>query len=90
MLAELERIEQDALSALQQVEDEEGLEQWRISHLGRSSPLMQVFDQVGQMPKADRPAVGRRANQVKRNVEVALEEKAETLRRAALERALKA
>lgn len=90
MLAELERIEQNALSALQQVEDEAGLEQWRISHLGRSSPLMQAFDQLGQMPKEDRPAVGRRANHVKRNLEVALEEKAGTLKQAALERALKA
>ncbi len=90
MLAKLEKIEKNALSALKIVENEKGLEQWRIKHLGRSSPLMRAFDQLGQMPKEERPAFGRRANQVKLNLEAALEKKNETLKQEALEGALKA
>ena len=61
------------------IEDLESLEQWRIVKLGRSSSLMRVFDQLGQMPKEDRPAVGRRANEVKKALESAHSDKIENL-----------
>ena len=69
MLKKLDLIKSDSLSSLDAVEDLESLEQWRIINLGRSSSLMQVFDQLGQMPKEDRPSVGRRANEVKKALE---------------------
>jgi phenylalanyl-tRNA synthetase alpha chain len=90
MLAELEKIEKQALSHLETVHDEAGLEQWRVKHLGRSSALMGVFDQMGRIPKEQRPAVGRRANQVKRTLEAALEEKSGALEQAALAHSLSA
>lgn len=79
MLKELDLIENDALSTLDAIEDLESLEQWRIVNLGRSSSLMRVFDQLGQMPKEDRPAVGRRANEVKKALESAHSDKIENL-----------
>lgn len=90
MLAELEKIEKRALSDLEMVADEAGLEQWRVTHLGRSSALMGIFDQVGRIPKDQRPAVGRRANQVKRTLEAALEKKSTALEQASLARSLSA
>jgi phenylalanyl-tRNA synthetase alpha chain len=88
MLAQFDDIEHQALTALQEVQDENGLQQWRVAFLGRSSPLMQTFDRLGQMPKEERPAVGRRANQVKQALEKAFEEKFEGLRSEALNRSL--
>jgi phenylalanyl-tRNA synthetase alpha chain len=88
MLPELSQIEQSALSKLDSVGDETDLEKWRVAHLGRSSPLMAVFDNIGSLPKEERPAIGRRANEVKRALENALAEKAEALRQAALARSL--
>jgi len=79
MLKELDSIESDTLSTLDAIEDLESLEQWRIVNLGRSSSLMRVFDQLGQMPKEDRPAVGRRANEVKKALESAHSDKIENL-----------
>lgn len=90
MLAELERIEKSALSDLEMVDDEPGLEQWRVTHLGRSSALMGIFDQMSRIPKEQRPAVGRRANQVKRTLEAALEKRSTALEQAALARSLTA
>lgn len=90
MLAELERIEKSALSDLEMVDDEPGLEQWRVTHLGRSSALMGIFDQMSRIPKEERPAVGRRANQVKRTLEAALEKRSTALEQAALARSLTA
>lgn len=85
MLSQLDQLEQTGLSALLGVEDESGLEQWRVAHLGRSSPLMGVFDGIGSLSKEERPKVGRRANEVKRTLESAMAVKAESLKQSALE-----
>jgi phenylalanyl-tRNA synthetase alpha chain len=90
MLPELDKIEQNAHQALDSVHDETSLEQWRIAHLGRSSPLMLVFDQLGKLSKEERPLIGRRANEVKRALESALAERSEAMRQAALQRSLQA
>lgn len=73
---ELETIQQNAISTLQVVDDGEALESWRVAHLGRSSPLMGIFDQLGQLPKEERPLIGRQANQVKQLLEAKFSEKA--------------
>jgi len=89
-LEQMDEIEQSAQASLASVQDPEALEGWRVAYLGRSSPLMQAFDRLGQMPKEERPAVGRRANQVKQALEAAYAEKAEELRQAGLRRSLQA
>ncbi|MBN2147857.1 MAG: phenylalanine--tRNA ligase subunit alpha [Anaerolineales bacterium] len=88
MLNQLDQIEQAAKTALQAVEDEAALEQWRIAYLGRSAPLMQIFDQLGRLSKEERPQIGRRANEVKRALETALAARTEEMRQAALQRSL--
>lgn len=88
MLKKLDQIENEALSELNTVHDLDSLEQWRITNLGRSSPLMKVFDQIGEMPREDRPAVGRRANEVKNAFESAHSEKTGDLKQAELLRSL--
>jgi len=88
MLEELEQIERQALSTLETVQDEEALQLWKVTYLGRSSPLMKTFDQLGGLPKEERPATGRRANQVKRALEAAWETKGENLRQTSIQRTL--
>lgn len=88
MLSKLNEIELSAQSALETVVDEASLEGWRVAHLGRSSPLMNIFDQLGSLPKEDRPAIGRRANEIKRALENALAGKSKAIRQEALTRSL--
>lgn len=88
MLANLDQIESAALASLEAVQDEESLQLWKVTHLGRSAPLMMTFDQLGKLSKEERPLVGRRANEVKRALEAALAERMEAMRRLALERSL--
>jgi len=88
MQEQLNQIEKNALEALHGVQDEVSLEQWRIAFLGRNSPLMQIFDRLGGLPKEERPMIGRRANEVKRALETALSEQNTTLQQAELMRAL--
>ncbi len=51
----LERIEQSALEALGGVGDEEGLQRWKVAHLGRSSPLMGDLRPAGQAAQGGAP-----------------------------------
>jgi len=88
MLEQLDQIEQTALSGLASVLDEQALQDWKVAHLGRSSPLMKVFDGLGGLVKEERPAIGRRANEVKRLLESAFAEKSEAMRQLALQGAL--
>jgi len=88
MLTELDQIEGQALQVLSSVQDETSLEAWRIAYLGRSSPLMQVFDQLGRLAREERPVIGRRANEVKRSLEVAFTARSEALRQSVLLRSL--
>lgn len=88
MLEQLNQIERQALADLEAAQAEETLQHWKVAYLGRNSPLMRVFDQLGALPKEERPAVGRRANEVKRLLESAFEGRSQALRQAELQRLL--
>jgi phenylalanyl-tRNA synthetase alpha chain len=88
MLEQLAQIEKATLEALASVSDEAALEGWRVAHLGRSSPLMQVFSGFGQLSKEERPLIGQRANEVKKALEAAYGVRSEQMRQAALKRSL--
>ncbi len=88
MLDELSQIEQNALIALKEIAQETELEQWHVTFLGRNSPLMRVFDQLGSLPKEERPAIGRKANEVKNTLEKAFSQTQERLHQIAIEQAL--
>jgi phenylalanyl-tRNA synthetase alpha chain len=90
MTEQLEQTERQALGELESVQDDEALQRWKVTHLGRSSPLMKTFDGLGKLSKEERPIVGRRANEVKRALEAAFEERNQALRQVAIQRALAA
>ena len=90
MLEQLEQIKAEALKALDSVEDQDELETWRVKHLGRSSAIMDVFKNMGSVPKEQRGTVGRTANEIKQALEAALTEKSEALHQAEIERSLQA
>jgi phenylalanyl-tRNA synthetase alpha chain len=88
MLDKLKDIETSALQNLEGVRDEASLEAWRIAHIGRSSPLMMVFAELGKLSKEERPVIGQAANKAKVSLENALAERAEVIKAAALARSL--
>lgn len=88
MLEKLNEVEKTALEELKHVREQAALDAWRVAHLGRSSPLMQVFSGLGSLSQEDRRAAGQAANKVKLALEAALAERAEGLRQGALARSL--
>ena len=90
MIEQIEQIETSALAALGAATDSPGLEAWRVTHLGRNSPLMTALGELGKLPKEERPAVGQRGNRAKRALEDAYTARAEALRQAEMENNLRA
>src|SRR5512139_3616497 len=84
----LNEIEKTALESLDAVHDQAALEAWRVTNVGRSSPLMQVFAELGKLSKEERPAVGAAANRVKVKLEAALTDRDEAVRADALAKSL--
>lgn len=89
MLEQLNQLQAQALEELETVPDLTELDQWRIRHLGKKSELNKILRNVGRLPREDRPAVGRRGNQVKLALEAAYEARVEDLKREALTESLR-
>ena len=69
----IEQIEKQALSELRSADTPEALDALRVQYLGRKGVLTGVMRNISQLPKEDRPAAGKKANQVKGILEKALE-----------------
>ncbi len=84
----LEQLGTEALSALESIADSQALESWHAAYLGRKGQITQMIRRVGELPKEERPAFGRRANEIKRDLETAYEKRVQALKAAEMEKAL--
>jgi phenylalanyl-tRNA synthetase alpha chain len=90
MIEQLNQLEKESLAKLAGVTDSAALQTWKTETFGKHSLLTTALSSLGQLPKAERPVVGKRVNEVKQALERALTEKENALRAAELERALRA
>jgi phenylalanyl-tRNA synthetase alpha chain len=90
MLEQLDRFEQEAQSALEEIGDQDALAEWRSTYIGRKGKVTEAVKAIGTLPPEERPAYGRRANQVKQALEAAHEAKTGVLKAAARTRSLHA
>ena len=75
MLQELDEIESDGLAELNAASDADAVEQWRIKYLGTKGRLKQIMPGLKDVPKQEKPAVGKRLNEVKTALEAAFKER---------------
>ncbi len=73
MLDRLEALEREALAALAGARNAAALEAWRIAHLGAKGSLKTLAAGLKDVPREDKPAVGKRLNEVKAVLEGAFE-----------------
>ncbi len=90
MLDQLEQLEKDALAALEAAETTEALDEWYRAYLGRKGALTTILRSVGSLPPQERPVVGQRANEVKKQLEAAYEARVAVVRQMQLTRELEA
>ena len=88
MKEQLEKIRQDALTALDAAADPAALEALRVHILGKKGELTAVLKQMGKLSPEERPAMGQIANEVRAAVEEKLESVKTTLQAKALEQKL--
>ncbi len=81
MLRALQEMECEALGRLDTVRTGTELALWRSEFLGRSGALTVVLRSLGSLDADQRPIVGKRANELKRRLEVAWDAKQRALRR---------
>jgi phenylalanyl-tRNA synthetase alpha chain len=90
MLEQLRQLEQEAAAALEGAADDEALSAWRSAYLGRKGQVTEAVKVIGSLAPEDRPAYGRRLNEVKRALEEAYEARNEALKQATKSRSLMA
>jgi phenylalanyl-tRNA synthetase alpha chain len=79
-----EQLRENALSEVAAAKSAEDLERIRIQYLGRKGALTSIVEGIGALPKEERPAAGKAANEAKRAIEQALFDQAEKLEQARL------
>ena len=88
MVKQLDALEKESLAALEAVADENGLASWLATYLGRKGKVTEAVKAVGTLPRDERPAYGRRVNQLKEDLEASYSLKVEALKREAQTRSL--
>lgn len=88
LVDELDDIEQRAKEALAGITDLRGLAEWKSTYLGKSGALTRVSRGMGVLPAEERPAVGRRVNTLRAELEAAFAEAETRLKNAARDAAL--
>lgn len=84
------QLRDEALSALAAAADRQALEAWRVEFLGRKGRLTAILRSLASLPPDERRATGAAANALKEELEQAYEARAEAVRRAEVEAAIRA
>src|SRR5262245_3991316 len=87
-MADLAALEQRALGELKAADTEDALRTWRTKYFGDQGEMKQAMRDIGNIPKADRPAYGQEANRVKETLTRADEEATARVKQRHLERSL--
>jgi phenylalanyl-tRNA synthetase alpha chain len=88
MSTDLELIYANALASLQEAASVDALESWYRQNLGRKGQVYLLTRQVGQFDPQERPAFGKRLNEVKQALQSAYDQRLEALKSAEMEASL--
>lgn len=89
-MQELQQILDDALKSFAAIEDAAELENAKARYLGKEGSLTGLLKGLGKLSAEERPAAGARINQVKQQIEAALQARRDALQQRALQAKLAA
>jgi len=72
MIEELNNLRKRAINELNEISSNEELKSWQIKYLGRKGEVANLMKQVKSVAASDRPKFGQLANELKREMELAL------------------
>ena len=73
MKQQLEQIKSQALSVVESASDKAALEEARVKYLGKKGEITAILKQMGKLDAEERPVIGQLANQVRADIEQAIE-----------------
>lgn len=79
-----------ALEKLESIWDDKALEEWRVEFLGRKGAVSAAFDNIKNVPPADRGAYGKSLNELKAALEAEFGRKSGAIKQRALSEQLEA
>ncbi|MCI7136946.1 MAG: phenylalanine--tRNA ligase subunit alpha [Candidatus Limivicinus sp.] len=85
----MQRLREASLKAITEAQDMDLLETLRVKYLGKKGELTAILRQMGQLSAQERPAMGQLANQLRSDIENAIEARKTELSAALLERKLR-
>lgn len=88
MQEQIDKIGEEALADLRQIQDGAALQAWKVKYLGRSAALSKILDSMGELSKEDRPVVGRKVNELKESLEQAFAARSDGLREESIRQSL--
>lgn len=80
MKERLEEIKLKSLEAIQNAEDENRLEELRVEILGKKGELTLLLREMGKLSSEERPIIGKLANEIRAEIQEALEDKKESFK----------
>ena len=83
-MQELQKILDDALQSFAAIEDAAELENAKARYLGKEGSLTGLLKGLGKLSAEERPAAGARINQIKQQIEAALQARRDALQQRAL------
>lgn len=75
MKEELLTLKQQALTELAAAKSPDELKNLRVKYLGKKGPMTEILRGMGALPAEERPKIGKIVNEIKKELETALEEK---------------
>ena len=75
MKEKLEALKAEAVSAVNGVTDEKGIEELRVKYLGKKGEITSLLKQMGSLSPEERPVMGQLVNKAKQEVEELITEK---------------
>ena len=88
MKEELENLRDAALSGIEAAADMETLEALRVGYFGKKGEITSILKQMGRLPADERPVMGQLANEIRGEIEKALDARKTALEETLLERRL--
>ncbi len=89
MIEQVEAVYRDAEKALGEAADGAALKAWEQHYLGKKGVIIELVRSVGVLPKEDRAAFGKRANEIKNALEAAYAEREAVIAQEEMARALR-
>ncbi|MFN3134436.1 MAG: phenylalanine--tRNA ligase subunit alpha [Candidatus Kryptonium sp.] len=74
MINQIEEVKKKFLEEIESVKDEKHLEEFRVKYLGRRGIIQTLFDKLKEVPREERPAIGKLLNDLKELAQAKFEE----------------